>query len=184
MVPRLEAMKSASRPGSVMLMASVCRSSDISGDSETICWKLVLMLRWSASISSLSLSPTTSGISVTRACRYGRDVVISSRRTRVTPWTMMRRLPSGSLNILWMWLAVPIGMQILLLRIVLGGFALGEHGDHPARRHGFVDETDRALARHGERHEGLRKQHGVAQRKHRDFRRHVVPSTDLARRTR
>ena len=49
-------MKSASRPGSVMFIASVCRSSDSSGDSETTCWKLVLMLRCSASISSRSAS--------------------------------------------------------------------------------------------------------------------------------
>ena len=35
-------MKSASRPGSVMLAASVCRSSESSGDSDTTCWKLRL----------------------------------------------------------------------------------------------------------------------------------------------
>ena len=75
-------------------------------------------------------------------------------------------------------------MQILLLWIILGGFALSEHGDHPARRHRFVDETDGALARHGERHEGLRKQHGVAQWKHRDFRRHGYRQLIGARRTR
>ena len=45
MVVRLEAMKSASLPGSVMFSASVCRSSDSSGESETTCWKFVLMLR-------------------------------------------------------------------------------------------------------------------------------------------
>ena len=48
-------MKSASRPGSVMLAASVCRSSDSSGDSDTTCWKFVLMFRSSASISSRSV---------------------------------------------------------------------------------------------------------------------------------
>ena len=32
-----EAMKSASRPGSVMFIASVCRSSESSGDSDTTC---------------------------------------------------------------------------------------------------------------------------------------------------
>ncbi len=51
MVLRLDAMKSARRPGSSMLMASVCRSSDSSGDSDTTFWKLLLMLRSSASIS-------------------------------------------------------------------------------------------------------------------------------------
>ena len=68
-VPRLEAMKSAARPGSVMFDASVCRSSDISGDSETICWKLTLMLRCSASISSRSRSASASGASLTLASR-------------------------------------------------------------------------------------------------------------------
>ena len=93
-------MKSARRPGSVMFEASACRSSDISGDSDTICWKFALMLRCSASISRRSSSLSTSGASVTRPRRYGRVAVISSRRTRARPWTMMRRLPSGSLNIL------------------------------------------------------------------------------------
>ena len=58
-------------PGSVMFEASACRSSDISGDSETICWKLVLMLRCSASISRRSSSFRISGASVTRAAQVG-----------------------------------------------------------------------------------------------------------------
>ena len=33
--------------------------------------------------------------------------VISSSVSRDSPWTIRRRLPSGSLNILWTWLAVP-----------------------------------------------------------------------------
>ena len=66
-----EAMKSASRPGSVMFIASVCRSSDSSGDSDTTCWKLVLMLRASASISSRSASLVSSVAALTRARRYG-----------------------------------------------------------------------------------------------------------------
>ena len=66
-----EAMKSASRPGSVMFIASVCRSSDSSGDSETTCWKFVLMLRASASISSRSASLVSSAAALTRARRYG-----------------------------------------------------------------------------------------------------------------
>ena len=51
-----DAMKSARRPGSAMFIASVCRSSDRSGDSDTTCWKFVLMLRASASISRRSAS--------------------------------------------------------------------------------------------------------------------------------
>ena len=66
-----DAMKSARRPGSVMFIASVCRSSDSSGDSETTCWKFVLMLRASASISSRSASLVSSIAALTRARRYG-----------------------------------------------------------------------------------------------------------------
>ena len=36
-VVRLDAMKSERRPGSVMLAASVCKSSESSGDKETTC---------------------------------------------------------------------------------------------------------------------------------------------------
>ena len=108
MVDNDEAMKSASRPGSVMLTASDCKSSDMSGDIETICWKLVLMFRWRASISSRSDSSSTSGASLTAPRRYGRTATSASRRTRASPCTMMRRLPSGSLNILWMWVRVPM----------------------------------------------------------------------------
>ena len=100
-VVRLEAMKSDSRPGSVMLAASVCRSSESSGDSDTTCWKLVLMFRSSASISRRSASASDSTAGVTRARRYGRVSVIWSSVSRVSPWTISRRLPSGSLNILW-----------------------------------------------------------------------------------
>ena len=64
-----DAMKSASRPGSVMFAASVCRSSESSGDSDTTCWKFVLMLRASASISSRSASLVPSAAPVTRARR-------------------------------------------------------------------------------------------------------------------
>ena len=42
--------------------------------------------------------------------RVALDQVIDTRpylRARVSPWTISRRLPSGSLNILWISLAVP-----------------------------------------------------------------------------
>ena len=103
-----EAMKSASRPGSVMFVASVCRSSDSSGDSDTTCWKFVLMLRASASISRRSASlRVLGGGADTRARRYGCVATTSSSVSRASPWTISRRLPSGSLNILWMCVAVP-----------------------------------------------------------------------------
>ena len=65
------------------------------------------MFRCRASISIVSAAASTSGSSVTRAFKYGLVPTTSSNRTRATPCTMIRRLPSGSLNILWMWLAVP-----------------------------------------------------------------------------
>src|SRR5262245_21643353 len=34
-----------------------------------------------------------------------------SSETRASPWTIRRRLPSGSLNILWMWVTVPTGYR-------------------------------------------------------------------------
>ncbi len=108
-VLRLEAMKSASRPGSAMFIASVCRSSERSGESDTTFWKLLLMFRCSASISRWSSSLRSSAVVDTLARRYGRSATISSSRMRASPWTMSRRLPSGSRNILWMWVAVPIG---------------------------------------------------------------------------
>ena len=49
-----------------------------------------------------------------------------SRRTRASPWTIRRRLPSGSLNILWMWVAVPIGIEVVLQRLFDRRLALGE----------------------------------------------------------
>ena len=68
-VVRLDAMKSASRPGSLMVPARVCRSSDKSGDNETTFWKLVLMLRISASISVRSAARSASAAGCTRARR-------------------------------------------------------------------------------------------------------------------
>ena len=107
MVDNDEAMKSASRPGSVMFVASVCRSSDRSGDRETTCWKLVLIFRARASISRRSASLVSSVAALTRARTYGCVDITSSSFSRASPWTMSRKLPSGSLNILWICVAVP-----------------------------------------------------------------------------
>ena len=108
MVVRLDAMKSASLPGSVMLPASAWRSSDSSGDSETTCWKLPLTLRCRASMARRSDSRRTSAAARTRARMYGFVASTSSRCRRDCPCTMRRRVPSGSLNILWMWVRVPM----------------------------------------------------------------------------
>ena len=109
-VLRLDAMKSARRAGSSMFSASVCRSSESSGDSETTFWKLLLMLRSSASISSRSSSRSSSETAVTVARKIGPhgDHFVEAN-ARQSPCTISRRLPSGSRNILWMCVAVPIG---------------------------------------------------------------------------
>ncbi len=57
-------------------------------------------ISWSAGISSLMSSRL--------AFRKGRYCVIWSRRKRCTPWTTSRSDPSGNLNILWMWVRVPM----------------------------------------------------------------------------
>ncbi len=62
-------MKSARRPGSVIVDASVCMSSDSRGDNDTTFWKLVLMLRISASISTRSAGRNASDTCRTRARR-------------------------------------------------------------------------------------------------------------------
>ena len=61
-------------------------------------------------------------------------------------------------------------VEVLLQGLLDGRFALREDADHPARRARFVDQSDRRFARHGQRHEGIGKQHRVAERQHR----HVV----------
>ena len=169
MVVRLEAMKSASRPGSAMFDASVCRSSDSSGDSDTTCWKFVLMLRSSASISRRSASLTASTAGVTRARRYGRVSVTSSSVRRASPWTISRRLPSGSLNILWMWLAVPTpyrsaccGSSTDASRWVKTPISL------PAEIASSISRTELSRATASGMNE-FGKQHGVAQRQDRQL---------------
>ena len=61
------------------------------------------------------------------------------------------------------------GIQIGLERLFDRGVALREHGDQLAVRDRVVDQADRALARHGQRHERIRKEHRVAQREDRQL---------------
>ncbi len=64
-------------------------------------------------------------------------------------------------------------VQVALPRFVFARFALREDGNGLSAGDRFVNQLDGAFTRHGERHEGLRKQHRVAQRQHRHFRRHA-----------
>ena len=106
---------------------------------------------------------------MTAARRNGRVWASRSSRTRASPWTISRRLPSGSLNILWMWVDGADGIQVLLLRLVDGGLALREDADHPVAGAGLVDQADGGLARHRQRHERIGKQDRVAKRQDRQL---------------
>ena len=152
-VERLEAMKSASRPGSVMFIASVCRSSESSGDSETTCWKLVLMFRASASISSRSASLVSSarGADPRAQVRLRRDDVVELQAREA-----LDDQAQAAVRQLEHLVDVRRGadrVEIVLARLLDRRVALREHGDQLAVRDRIVDQADRALARHRQRHE-------------------------------
>ena len=173
MVARLEAMKSASLPGSVMLAASVCRSSDSSGDSDTTCWKLLLMLRCSASISRWSSSRSWSGATVTAARRYGRAWTMRSSVSALDALDDQPQAAVGQLEHL-----VDVGggadrIEVFLHRLFDRGFALREDADQLAGGVRLFDEADRGLARDRQRHERIGKQDRVAERQYRQFGRNL-----------
>jgi hypothetical protein len=62
------------------------------------------------------------------------------------------------------------GVQVGLSRLFQAGIALREDADQLAPGDGLVDELDGTLAGHGQRHERVREEHGVAQRQHRHVR--------------
>ena len=166
-----EAMKSASRPGSAMFIASVWRSSESSGESDTTCWKFVLMLRASASISRRSASFVSSAAALTRARRYGcgrHDLVEREPRQSLDD---QPQAAVGQLEHLVNVRRRADAEQILLLRLFDRRVALREHGDQLAVRDRVVDQTHRALAGDGERHERIRKEDRVPKRQNRQLRR-------------
>ena len=65
-------------------------------------------------------------------------------------------------------------MQVVLSRLLLRRILLREDADELAAGDRLVDQLDGALAGDRERHEGIRKEHRVAQRQHRHVRRHGV----------
>ncbi len=170
MVVRLDAMKSASRPGSVMFVASVCRSSESSGESETTCWKLVLMLRASASISSRSASAVSSAAArdARAQVRLRLDDLVEPQARQ--PLHDQAQAAVGQLEHLVDVRRGADWVEILLHRLFDRGVALREDGDQLAVRDRIVDQPDGALARHRERHERIREEHGVAQRQDRQLR--------------
>ena len=170
MVLRLDTMKSARRPGSVMLSASVCRSSESSGDSDTTCWKFDLMLRSRASISSRSSSRSgfVGPVHVAAQVRLGR------RRTLVEVQARQAlddeaQAAVGQLEHLVDVRRRADGIEVLLLGLLDGRVALREDGDELAAGERVFDQADRALAGDRERHERMREQHRVPQRQDRQL---------------
>ena len=162
-------MKSASRPGSVMFAASVCRSSESSGDSDTTCWKFVLMFRSSASISSRSSSCSPSTAGVTRAAQIRarfRDLVEREPREALHD---QPEAAVGQLEHLVDVAGGPDGVEVVLLRLLDRCVPLRENANQLAGRDRLVDQPHRALTRHRERHERVGEQHGVAQRQDRQL---------------
>ena len=113
-----------------MLAASACRSSDSSGDEDTTCWKLLLMLRWSASISR----------PITRRAAPRRRAVALQVRTGLSDaietdaGQALHDQPQAAVRQLEHLVHVrgrADRIEVLLDRLLDRGLALGEHADHP-----------------------------------------------------
>ena len=103
-----------------MFAASAVRSSESTGESCTTCWKFVA----DVALQRVDLDRVGSRDDLGRLGDFGAQVRLvvataASSRMRARPCTISRRLPSGSLNILWMWVSVPIAMQVGLARLFL-----------------------------------------------------------------
>ena len=101
----LYATMSARSPGSVMLRAATAASGGTGAPLATYCSIWAWTLRMSAWISTPS--GVSSGISSTRADRYGAVWVKPWTRIRVWPWTMARTVPSWSCTTWAIFASVP-----------------------------------------------------------------------------
>ena len=159
-----EAMKSTSRPGSSMFIATVESSSDSVGEPATICWNSVSTLRCSASISE-SLGGIVSGIVVTRARMKGASCAKSASRTRSRPSANTNRLWLGILTTLCTTASVPMAYR----SVGCGKstrLALRHHHDGLvfAQR---VNQLHGTFPPHGQRQHRMGKQHRVPHRQNR-----------------
>jgi len=93
-------MKSASRTGSSMFKATVCRSSESCGDRATTSRKAPAHSARSAE-SSVSRAPIRFATGSTLACKNGFSVTTDRMRMRSKPSTNTTRLPLGILTVLW-----------------------------------------------------------------------------------
>ena len=114
------------------------------------------MLRCSASISSRSSSPRTSSASSTRGAQIRPHVDQLGQAHARQPLHDDAQAAVGQLEHLVNVAGGADRIQIFLQRLVFAGFALREDRDQAAARHRLVDQADRALARHRQRHERVR----------------------------
>ena len=101
----VEAIRWQSALGSSTFAAASCSSSGRYGVIPMMCANCDWTLRVSASTSGDSGS--TSGSSSSSAIRYGSSCAGSTMRTRWSPCTRIRSVPSGTLIILWTIATVP-----------------------------------------------------------------------------
>jgi hypothetical protein len=147
-----EAMKSASRPGSVMFEASVCRSSERSVDLQVVG----------------VVGPFGRRADARAQIRLRRHDLVELQARQ--PLDDEPQAAVGQLEHLVDVRRRADAEQIVLRRLLDRGVALREHRDQLAVRDRIVDQADRALARHGERHEGIRKEDSIAKRQNRQLR--------------
>ena len=180
---RLPATKSARRPGSWMLPASVASSSDRVGESSTTRWKKPeRALRERAHLDLL----------------VGRHVLAQELDLRPHERAVLRDLPDAEpLDPLHDETQRPVRepehlvdvregpdlVEIALDRVVDRGVPLRHDADDLALLHRVVHERDGALPGHRERQDGLREEQRVAQRQDPELGRDVA-QVDLVHATR
>ncbi len=155
-------MKSARRPGSSMLMAMVCRSSESVGEEVTICWNWLTTLRCMASISADGA-----------ACGLGDGLVLGghegghlgelAQADALGAFGEDEEALVGHLDDLMHGRAGADGVQVGAGGRVLAGVALGDDQDGLAFAKG-LNELDGALAADGQGQNGVGKEDRIAHR--------------------
>ena len=104
---RLEATRSASRPGSLTLLSTAMMSAEAMPRSDRIFSLCSLAARIMASCSRVTSLVSRSGRTSMAAARKGSVDVKSFTRARVRPWTRTLSLPSGILSMRMIMPTVP-----------------------------------------------------------------------------
>ena len=130
---RLEASRSASRPGSRVLIAATCSSSGICWLWSTIRWKN--RFTWCTRASSSTPSSTTSSYGSTSPTRYGSVCTTLNSRARYCPWQTIRVEPSGNLSIFRTSPTQTVGNRSSIPGASVSGMQLADQRDHPLADH-------------------------------------------------